>query len=91
MPLKNEENNMKNKLHNDILRNYSLNAPKQSLSEYKQMIETVTECLWDINCNENKFTLAAANGHCFKLPVFFLKYTNMNIGTGVSRKRRNHA
>ena len=62
MEMKNEEGNMKNKLHNDILRNYTLKVPKQSLTEYKKLVETVTECLWDVNCNDNKFTLVAANG-----------------------------
>ena len=58
-------------IFNDVRNLASLKAPKDSLKEFVKFVETVTDCLWELDCNHGKFITTAANGHCKTLPNFF--------------------
>jgi len=68
---KKESNNNKHTMFNDTIDLYKSKVSVQGHKKVQDLIQTVTDCLWEIDSNTNTFLNASVNGHCPALPTLF--------------------
>ena len=66
-----ETNNKKKELYNDLIKLTEAMCPNNMVKDFEKVLQNVTNALWSIDGNYQKFVSVAANGHCKLLPKYF--------------------